>query len=129
MNKFIIILILLLVAGTVIGFTFVEPPKDFIEEPVLEDSKKDLTKECFAGGCSGELCTDDAETISTCEILPGMECLKKEMSCKLLKDECTWVLSEKAANCFLDIKEELGEKVFESRIGYLFRMAEDFFNE
>ena len=35
-------------------------------------------KKCYIGGCSGEICSEQADIASTCEILPGMECLKKK---------------------------------------------------
>ncbi len=92
----------------------------------IEILEKELLVECFVGGCSGELCSSDPNAISTCEFLPGMECLRKEASCESSKGECTWVLSQKSAECFLAIKEEQGEKVTETRIGYLFEKAEMF---
>ena len=96
-----------------------------IEEEIEEiEEKEETAKECFIGGCSGELCTDDPETMSTCEILPGMECLKEGTSCELVNNECTWILSQSAAECFLNVKLQEGEEVLESRIGYLFEKAE-----
>ncbi len=95
--------------------------KIFIKERSAE-------KKCFVGGCSGELCVDVPEMASTCEFLPGMECLKEEMICKSVDEGCDWVLSEEAAKCFLKIVEEEGEGVKETRIGHLFQKAEDFFD-
>ncbi len=79
---------------------------------------------CYVGGCSGELCTNDPEVASTCELLPGMECLGTGMSCQAVAGECTWILSEEAARCFMDVEREMGESVRETRIGYLFEKAE-----
>ncbi len=90
----------------------------------IEILEEDLLVKCFIGGCSGELCTDDPEAISTCELLPGMECLKEEMACELVEKECTWVLSQTAAECFLAVKEEQGDQVAETRINYFFEKAE-----
>ncbi len=97
------------------------------EEGEREEDKERAveTKECFSGGCSGELCTDDPEAISTCEYISGMECLREGMSCELVENECTWVLSESAARCFSEIEEEHGEIVRKTRIGYLFEKAEN----
>ncbi len=90
---------------------------------VLEE--EEVAKECFIGGCSGEICSDDPEAMSTCELLPGMECLDRDMSCELVEDRCTWVLSEEAAECFLEVMEEQGEEVAETRIGYFFDKAKE----
>lgn len=83
---------------------------------------------CYVGGCSGELCTKDPEAISTCELLPGMECLQENMSCEAVGNECSWVLSKEAAQCLLEVKENEEFDVGESRIGILFEMAENFSN-
>ncbi len=93
-----------------------------------ETEKKDAVKECYVGGCSGELCTDNPEAISTCELIAGMECLREEMTCKLVEEKCTWVLSKEAAECFMGVEEEYGEKVRETRIGYFFEKAEELLN-
>ena len=77
-------------------------------------------KKCYIGGCSGEICSDQADIASTCELLPGMECLKKGTSCKPINNECTWVLSQNAAQCFIQVENKYGEEVRNSRIGYLF---------
>ena len=80
-------------------------------------------KECYIGGCSGEICSDQADVISTCELISGMECLKKGSSCELINNECTWVLSQNAAQCFIQVENKYGEEVRNSRIGYLFEKA------
>jgi len=79
-------------------------------------------KECHVGGCSGELCTDELDAMSTCEELPGAVCLK-QASCELVEGECRWVLNLAAAECLMAIEDE-GAR--ESRIGYLFEEAERF---
>ncbi len=108
-----------------------EKPEEEKEEQEEEDEeeKKETAKKCYTGGCSGELCTDDPEVISTCEILPGMECLAEGVNCQLVNGECKWVLSEEAAVCFLAVKEKQGDQVLQSRIGNLFRKAEELLNQ
>lgn len=80
-------------------------------------------KKCYIGGCGGEICSDQSDIASTCELLPGMECLKKGSSCKLVNNECAWVLSQSAAQCFIQVENTYGEEVRNSRIGYLFDKA------
>ncbi len=90
--------------------------------------KKELVqdKECFVGGCSGELCTTDPLAISTCEELPGTECLRKEgVVCGLVGGECQWILSETAAECFFQVEQEYGKGVTETRIKHLFEKAKE----
>jgi eight-cysteine-cluster-containing protein len=104
-----------------------EEVKEETKEEVKKEIEKDeLAKECYIGGCSGELCTSDPEAISTCELLPGMECLRKEMRCEFVAGECSWVFSQEAAKCFLEIQKTQGDQVTKTRIGYLFDEAKKF---
>ncbi len=105
--------------------------KEKADREIDRDSNGDIDveKSCYTGGCSGEICSDDPEAVSTCELLPGMECLKEDMECALFEGECKWVLGESAARCFMEIVEREGREVKESRIGYLFEKAEAFFGE
>lgn len=81
-------------------------------------------EECYVGGCSSELCTDELEAISTCEYLPGAVCLR-QADCESVEGECRWVLSVEAAECLMATEEEYGGMSRESRIGYLFEKAEE----
>ena len=82
--------------------------------------------ECVVSGCSGELCGLE-QMESTCEALPGAECLDYA-SCDFIGDECEWVLNEEASRCFMDVEEELGPEARDSRIGHLFQKAEETLN-
>ncbi len=96
---------------------------------LIERQEEQEVIACYVGGCSGELCTNDPEVASTCELLPGMECLGTGMSCEAVAGDCTWILSEEAARCFMDVEREMGESVRETRIGYLFEKAEELLGE
>ncbi len=80
---------------------------------------------CFIGGCSGEICSLEPNAISTCELLPGMECIKTA-ECLYLEGECKWHLSKESAQCFKEIREKIGEGVLETRIGHLFIKAKNY---
>jgi eight-cysteine-cluster-containing protein len=98
-------------------------PEQGTAKAIMVDEDENIVL-CYIGGCSGELCTKEPEAISTCELLPGMECLKEEMSCELVEEECKWVLSTEAAKCFMEIEKEIGSEVRDSRIGDFFEEAE-----
>lgn len=93
-----------------------------------EDRIAQQPERCYVGGCSGELCTNSPDAIGTCEFLPGMKCLSKEMSCELVDGQCSWVLSEDAARCFLAVEEEHGRTATQTRIENLFEKARAFSN-
>ena len=82
---------------------------------------------CVVSGCSGEICSLDGPVETTCEALPGAECLSYA-SCDFVEDECGWILSEEAARCFMEVEEEFGDRSRDSRIGHLFDEAEKVLN-
>ncbi len=104
-----------------------ENEKEDVDNDDISDNKNDkVDMACYIGGCSGELCTDDPEAMSTCEVLPGMECITMGMRCEAVDGECAWVMSQTAAECFMEVEEEDGVEVRDTRIGYLFEKAEKF---
>ena len=92
------------------------------------EMKEDLIagSECVVSGCSGELCGLE-QMESTCEALPGTECLDYA-SCEFAGDECGWVLSREAARCFMEVEDEFGSRARDTRIGHLFDKAEETLN-
>lgn len=106
--------------GMQVGVFTSNPEQGSADSVIIENHPE---KKCYIGGCSGEICSDQTDIVSTCEILPGMECLKKGTSCKPINNECTWVLSQNAAQCFIQVENKYGEEVRNSRIGYLFDKA------
>ena len=101
---------------------------DIVEDILLSiDLQEDSTvsKKCKASGCSGEICSTE-EVVSTCEFLPGMECIDLA-GCGMVDGECGWTLNEEAANCFIEVLEENLE-ADETRIGHFFEKAEKVIN-
>ncbi len=92
---------------------------------LIEHQENQEVLACYIGGCSGELCTNNPDAMGTCELLPGMECLAEEMSCESVAGDCTWVLSEEAARCFMNVLEDQGEGAGETRIENLFDKARE----
>jgi len=56
-------------------------------------------KECYVGGCSGQICSDQEGVISTCEWQPWYSCFKLT-SCEVQVDgDCGWTSSGKFDQC------------------------------
>ena len=117
-----------------ISYSIIDPNEagyiEKIEEIVQSINIKEDTSasaECTVSGCSGEICSLDSPVETTCEALPGAECLN-EASCEFVEDDCQWVLNEEAARCFMEVEEEFGSRARDSRIGYLFGRAEEALN-
>ncbi len=92
---------------------------------ILSLKPESETDECVVSGCSGEICSKEEE-VSTCEYLPGMDCISLA-ECGEINGECGWILDEEAAECFIAVLEENPEAA-ETRIGYFFEKAEEIIN-
>ena len=117
-----------------VNYSIMGPDEDDYMEKVERivtsiEAKEELltSKECVVSGCSGEVCSLDGPVETTCEALPGAECLNKA-SCELVENDCQWVLSTEAAQCFMGVEEEFGDKARSTRIGHLFERAEKVLN-
>ncbi|GEM_PF-6365535 len=105
---------------------YLEKVEEIVSTIDIDEDLLAIEDRCVVSGCSSELC--ETETMeSTCEHLPGAECLR-QADCRLVEEECNWVLSEEAARCFMEVEDEWGPGARDSRIGYLFEKAEDKLN-
>jgi hypothetical protein len=61
---------------------------------------KEKPKQCFIGGCSGEICSDRPGVITTCEMRPEYACYKKYGKCELQSNnQCGWTMTEELKKC------------------------------
>jgi hypothetical protein len=57
-------------------------------------------KQCFVGGCSGQICSDNPNIITTCEWRPEYACYKKYGKCELQSNnQCGWTMTEELKKC------------------------------
>ena len=106
-----------------------EPAKDASEKVAERFIQKleERTGEpasCYVAGCSGEVCSSQQDVITTCEYIPGTECLDKA-DCKAMDGECKWILTDETAECLQEKDAETEENLKDSRIGELFERAEE----
>jgi hypothetical protein len=65
-------------------------------------------KQCFIGGCSGEICSDRPGVISTCLIRPEYECYKKYGKCELQSNnQCGWTMTKELKKCLKKARKSL----------------------
>lgn len=55
--------------------------------------------ECFVGGCSGQVCSDQPGVISTCEWRPEYACYDDAACARQANGECGWTPSPELAAC------------------------------
>ena len=114
-------------AGSLIGSSRTNRSREAAQEDNDEEFTTDANPQpaCYTGGCSGEICSLEQEVITTCEMIPGMECLQSA-ACQFVDGSCRWVLNNESANCFMKVREQHGDEVVLSRIGHLFSKAEEY---
>jgi hypothetical protein len=57
------------------------------------------TKDCFVGGCSGQLCSDTEGKVSTCEWNASYACYKSARCEVQATGECGWTQTAELASC------------------------------
>jgi len=57
-------------------------------------------KQCFVGGCSGQICSDKPDVVTTCEWKPEYACYKKFGKCEIqINNQCGWTMTEELRKC------------------------------
>ena len=57
---------------------------------------------CFIGGCSGQLCTDRSNVVSTCEYKNEYACYKSAVCQRQSNGECGWTQTAALASCLIN---------------------------
>lgn len=56
-------------------------------------------KKCYAGGCSGQICSDDPNAVSTCEWTEAYACYQTATCEVQPTGECGWTETEELSVC------------------------------
>ncbi len=73
--------------------------KEFKPKPVPVAKKK-----CVIGGCSGQLCGEEGDDLtSTCEFHDEYRCFKKSVCERQANGQCDWTLTQEYKECIEDI--------------------------
>lgn len=59
-------------------------------------------QECFRGGCSGQICSDQPGVISTCEFRPEYACFKTATCEKQADGHCGWTQTPELQACLMN---------------------------
>jgi len=55
--------------------------------------------ECFVGGCSGQVCSDQPGVITTCEFLPEYACYQQATCERQTDGQCGFTMTDELAEC------------------------------
>ncbi|MDZ7726063.1 MAG: Gmad2 immunoglobulin-like domain-containing protein [Candidatus Campbellbacteria bacterium] len=68
-----------------------------------ESAGKDST--CYVGGCSGQICSDDPNVVTSCEWRPEYACYDSAICERQADGECGWTETEEFDQCIAEIDE------------------------
>lgn len=63
------------------------------------DSEPTPIKKCYAGGCSGQICSDDPNAVSTCEWTEAYACYQSATCEVQPTGECGWTETSQLTAC------------------------------
>lgn len=78
------------------------PPPSEEEEPFVFESEVPPPKGkdgCFVGGCSGQLCTDNGDVITTCEWREVYACYRTAVCERQASGACGWTDTNELSAC------------------------------
>lgn len=58
-----------------------------------------VSGECYVGGCSGQVCSDEPNAISTCEWSESYACYRTARCERQASGECGWTATEDLKHC------------------------------
>src|SRR3989344_2795818 len=62
-------------------------------------TKAGAQAECYIGGCSSQICSDQSDVVSTCEYKPEYDCYKTAMCEKQASGQCGWTQNVELTSC------------------------------
>lgn len=78
-----------------------EPKDDIAEKPPVSTPQA----ACYRGGCSGQLCTDKPDMVSTCEWREEYACYKDAVCERQANGQCGWTESAALNACLMTAAE------------------------
>lgn len=66
---------------------------------VTKKSTPAVTGKCYVGGCSGQICSDKPDAISTCEYTEAYACYKTATCERQLNGQCGWTETASLRTC------------------------------
>ncbi len=77
----------------------IEPPLDSVPPSTPPPSVPPISDGCLKGGCSGQLCTDSPDMVSTCEWREEYACYKDALCERQPSGKCGWTPTPALTQC------------------------------
>lgn len=77
------------------------------------EEKPDSTQNtaCYVGGCSGQICSERSDVVSTCEWRETYACYREAVCERQSSGECGWTETEELNSCLIKTELEAGLEV------------------
>lgn len=84
----------------------ITPPPETKVEPVTP-TPKEPSATCYRGGCSGQLCTDEPDMVSTCEYKEEYGCYRDAICERQANGQCGWTSTPALQMCLAAASDSL----------------------
>jgi hypothetical protein len=77
-------------------------------DPVLPPSttQKPISNECFVGGCSSQICSEEQDMVSTCEWRESYACYQTATCERQVSGQCGWSETEELKSCLVNANSQ-----------------------
>ncbi len=77
----------------------IDTPHDVVPPPTPTPPVAPISDGCFKGGCSGQLCTDSPDMVSTCEWREEYACYQSAICERQPSGKCGWTKTPALTQC------------------------------
>jgi hypothetical protein len=94
------------IAPTEVDDPFTEPATSSVpsDDPYYDEPS--LVQPCYIGGCSGQICSNQPNVVSTCEWRPEYACYQHGKCERQLTGQCGWTNTVDLLRCLKDARSE-----------------------
>lgn len=93
-GKIALVILIIVIVGA--GFLIFKPQSSLAPNPTPDPA---VTGECFIGGCSSQICSDQRDVISTCEYKEEYACYQTATCERQVNGQCGWTETPTLSSC------------------------------
>lgn len=99
-TKIIVATATCIVLGVILIFFIINPSGyNPVADDLIVPTASTTTQGCYVGGCSGQICSESSDIMSTCEYRPIYACYKNATCGVQATGECGWTQTEELTMC------------------------------
>jgi len=104
----LIVLLAALVGGGLLALNYKTPQSPVITPGPGEVPAPTLLGDCYVGGCSGQICSDQKDIVSTCEYKEEYACYKSATCERQASGKCGWTDTPALRACIISANSASG---------------------